>query len=113
MDWFLYDNGLLHERVKEHFSFVNLNNDSTSDTSVTPHTPLKDSETPNTKSIPHFTLGLKTPTKKTIENATTNPSEKYIDTMTQYEKNKIESFKENILQNLLNTIKQRIYHLQI
>ena len=28
--------------------------------------------------------------------------------MTQYEKNKIESFKENILQNLLNTIKQRI-----
>ena len=33
--------------------------------------------------------------------------------MRQYEKNKIESFKENILQNLLNTIKQRIYDLQI
>ena len=77
--------------------FANSNNDSTSDSSVTPLTLLKGSETPSTKSIP---------TKKTIENAESNSSEKYTDTMTQYEKNKVESFKENILQNLRNNIKE-------
>ena len=44
--------------------------------------------------------------KKTIENAEINSSEKYTDTMTQYEKIKIESFKENIKKNLRNNIKE-------
>ena len=38
---------------------------------ITPQTSLKDSEAPSTKSIPDFTIGLITPTKKTIENAET------------------------------------------
>ena len=86
--------------------FANSNNDSTSDSSITPQTPLKGSETPSTKSIPDLTIGLLTPTKKTIENAETNFSEKNIDTMTRYDKIKVESFKENILQNLWNNIKE-------
>ena len=89
--------------------FANSNNDSTSDSSITPQTPLKGSETPSTKSIPDLTIGLLTPTKKTIENAETNFSEKNIDTMTRYDKIKVESFKENILQNLWNNIKEMFY----
>ena len=85
-------------------SFANLNNDSIPDSSLTPQTRLEDSETPGTKSIPDF--GLVTPTKKTIENAETSSSEKNIDTTTQYEKFKVESFTENILQNLRNNIKK-------
>ena len=77
--------------------FANSNNDLTSDSSVTRQTPLKGSKTPSTKSIPDLTIGLLTLTKKTIENAETNSSEQNIDTMTQYEKIKGESFKENIL----------------
>ena len=56
--------------------FANSNNDPTSDSSETLETPLKGSETPSTKSIPDLTIGLLTPTKKTIENAETNSSEK-------------------------------------
>ena len=53
--------------------FANSNNDSTSDSFVTPQKPLKGSETPSTKSIPDLTIGLfLTATKKTIENAETN-----------------------------------------
>ena len=76
--------------------FANSNNDSTSDSSITPQTPLKGFETPSTKSIPDLTIGLLTPVKKTIENAETNFSEKNIDTMTQYEKIKAGSVKEKI-----------------
>ena len=43
---------------------------------------------------------------KKIENAETNSSEKDIDTMTQYEKNKVKHFKENIIQNLRNNINE-------
>ena len=76
--------------------FANSNNDSTSDSSITPQTALKGFETPSTKSIPDLTIGLLTRVKKTIENAETNFSEKNIDTMTQYEKIKAGSVKENI-----------------
>ena len=51
-------------------------------------------------------IGLLTPTKKTLENAETNYSEKNMDTITQHEKIKVESFKDNILQNLRNNIKE-------
>ena len=40
-------------------------------------------------------IGLLTPTKKTLENAETNYSEKNMDTITQHEKIKVESFKDN------------------
>ena len=66
--------------------FANSDNDSTSDSSVTPQTLLKGSETTSTKSIPDLTIGLLTPTKKTVENAETNSSEKNLDAITQYEK---------------------------
>ena len=58
--------------LSSNLSFANPNNDSTPDSSITPQTPLKDSETPSTKSISDLTIGLVTPTKKTIENAETN-----------------------------------------
>ena len=87
-------------------SFVNPNNDSTPDSSITPQIPLKGSETPSTKSIPDLTIGFVTPTKKTIEIVETNSSEGHKNTRTQYEKIKVESFKENILQNLQNYIKE-------
>ena len=85
--------------------FANSNNDLTSDSSVNPQTPLKGSETPSTKSIPDLTIDLLTRTKKTIENAETNSSEKdrHNDKMKKF---KVESFKENILQNLRNIIKE-------
>ena len=67
---------------------------------------LKGCETPSTKSIPDLTIGLLIPTNKTVENAETNSSEKNMDTITQYEKIKVESFKEKILQNLRNNIKE-------
>ena len=51
----------------------------------------------HTPVIPDLTIGLLTLRKKTIENAEINSSEKNIDSMTQYEKIKVESFKENIL----------------
>ena len=92
--------------LSSNLSFANPNNDSTPDSSITPQTPLKDSETPSTKSISDLIIGLVTPTKKTIENAETNSSEKNLDTMTKYEKTKVESFKENIPQNLQNNIKE-------
>ena len=76
--------------------FANSNNDSTSDSSIAPQKLLKGSETPSTKSIPDLT----------VENAETSSSEKNIETTTQYEKVKVESFKENILQNLRNNTKQ-------
>ena len=79
---------------------------STSDSSVTPQMLLKGCETPSTKSIPDLTIGLLIPTNKTVENAETNSSEKNMDTITQYEKIKVESFKEKILQNLRNNIKE-------
>ena len=85
---------------------ANLNNDSTPDSSITPQTPFKDSETPSTKNIPDLTIGLVTPTKKAIENAETNSSEKNIHKITQYEKIKVENFKENILPNLRDNIKE-------
>ena len=56
--------------------FANSDNDSTSDSSVTPQTLLKGSETTSTKSIPDLSIGLLTPTKKIVENAETNPSKK-------------------------------------
>ena len=56
--------------------FANPSNDSTPASSITPQTLLKDSEIPSTKSTPDLTIGLVTPTKKTIENAETNTSEK-------------------------------------
>ena len=87
-------------------SFANPNNDSSPDSSITPQTPLKGSETPSTKSIPDLTIGFVTLKKKTIENVERNSSEENVDTMTQYEKIKVESFKENILQNLQNFIKE-------
>ena len=94
------------QELSSNLSFANSNNDSTPDSSITPQAPLKDSETPSTKSIPDLTIGLVTPTKKTIEIAEANSSEKNIDTTTQYEKIKVESFKEDILQNLRNNIKE-------
>ena len=48
--------------------FTNPNNDSTSDSSITPQTHLKDFETSSIKSIPDLAIDLVTPTKKTIEN---------------------------------------------
>ena len=86
--------------------FANSNNDSTSDSSLTHKTPLKGSETPSTKSVPNLTIGLLTPLEKIMENVETNSSGKNIDTMTQYQKIKVESFKETILQNLRNNIKE-------
>ena len=56
--------------------FANSDNDSTSDSFVTPETLLKGSETRSTKSIPDLSIGLLTPTKKIVENAETNPSKK-------------------------------------
>ena len=56
--------------------FANSDNDSISDSSVTPQTLLKGSETTSTKSIPDLSIGLLTPTKKIVENAETNPSKK-------------------------------------
>ena len=75
------------------------------DTSISDSTPthLKNSETSSTKRIPDFIIVI-TPTRKTIENAKTNSSEKYVDII--YEKIKIEKLKKNILQNLLNRIKE-------
>ena len=92
--------------LSSNLSFANPNNESTADFSITPQTPLKDYETPSTKSSPDFTIGLTNPMKKTIENAEINSSKKYKDTMAQYEKIKIKTFKENILQNLRNNIKE-------
>ena len=89
--------------VSSNLSFATPNNDSKADSPITPKTLLKDSETQSTKSIPDFTICFITPTKKTIETVETNSSEKYIDTT--YEKFKIKSFKDNILQNLHNNIK--------
>ena len=40
------------------------NNDSTSDSSITPQGTLKDAETPSTKNIIDLTIGLVTPAKK-------------------------------------------------
>ena len=71
--------------LSSNLSFANPSNDSTTDSSITPQAPLKDSETPNTKSIPDLTIGPVTPMKKTTENAETNSSGKNIDTMAQYE----------------------------
>ena len=73
--------------------FANSDNDSTSDSSVTSQKLLKGSEATSTKSIPDLTIGLLTPMKKTAQNAKTNSSEKNLDTITQYEKFKVESFK--------------------
>ena len=67
---------------------------------------LKGCETPSTKSISDLTIGLLIPTNKTVENAETNSSEKNMDTITQYEKIKVEGFKEKILQNIRNNIKE-------
>ena len=53
-----------------------------------------------------MSIGLLTPKNKIVENAETNPSKKNLDKITQYEKIKVESFKENILQNLRNNIKE-------
>ena len=87
--------------LSSNLSFANPKNVSTPDSSITPQTPLKDSETPSTKSISDLTIVLVTTGKKTMENAETNSSEKTY-TMTQYEKIKVESLKENILQNMRN-----------
>ena len=79
---------------------------STSDSSATPQMLLKGCETPSAKSISDLTIGLLIPTNKTVENAETNSSEKNMDTITQYEKIKVEGFKEKILQNIRNNIKE-------
>ena len=94
------------QALRSNSHFANSNNDSTSDSPETPQTLLKGSETPSTKSIPDLTFGLLTPTKKSVENTETHFSEKNMDTITQYEKIKVESFKENILQNLRNNIEE-------
>ena len=70
--------------LSSNLSFANPNNNTTPDSSITPQTPLKDSETPSTKSTHDLTIGLVTPTTKAIENVETNSSEKNIDTMSQY-----------------------------
>ena len=57
-------------------NIANSDNDSTSYSSATSQTLLKGSETISTKSIPYLTIGFFTPTKKTVENAETNFSEK-------------------------------------
>ena len=57
--------------LSSNLSFANPNNESTADFSITPQTPLKDYETPSTKSSPEFTIGLINPMKNTIENAET------------------------------------------
>ena len=95
---------LYRTSLSSNLSFAIPNNDIIANSPVTPQTHLKDFETTNTKSIPNFTIGPITPTKKTVENAETNSSEKYIDTI--YEKIKIESFKETILQNVRYNIKE-------
>ena len=92
--------------LSSNLSFANPNNESTPDSSKTPQTPSKNSKTPSTKSISDLTIGPVTPQNKTIENAEKNSSEKNVDTMRQYEKIKVESFKENIPQNLRNNIKE-------
>ena len=86
--------------------FANSNNDSTSYSSVIPQTLLKGSETLSSKSISDLTIRLLTSTKKTVENTETNSSEKNMDTNTQYDIIKVESFKENGLQNLRNNIEE-------
>ena len=68
------------------------------------HTPLNDSETPITNSIPDFSADFLTPEHKTIENAHMNSSEKYIDRI--YKKVEIENFKDDILKNLRHNIKE-------
>ena len=54
-------------------------NDATPRFNMATQTPLNDSETPITNSIPHFSADFLTPEHKTIENAHMNSSEKYID----------------------------------
>ena len=92
--------------LSSNLSFANPNNDSTPDSSITPQTPLKDSETPSTKSISDLTIGLVTPTKKTIENVETNSSEKNIDTKPQYVKIKVESFKKTFYKICEKTLRK-------
>ena len=62
--------------VSCNLSFATPNNNSTLESPITPQAPLKDSEIPITKSIPYFPTGFIIPTKKTMENAETNSSEK-------------------------------------
>ena len=52
-----------------------------------------------------MSISLLTPTKKIVKNVETNPSKKNLDTIAQYEKIKVKSFKENTLKNLQNNIK--------
>ena len=84
--------------------FATPNNDATPYSPITAQTLLKDNETPSTKRIPNFTIDFITTTKKTVENAETNSSEKYIDTI--YERFITQNFKDNILQNLHYNIKE-------
>ena len=79
-------------------------NDATPRFHMATKTPLNDSETPITNSIPDFSADFSTPEHKTIENAHMNPSEKYIDRI--YEKVKIENFKDDILKNLRHNIEE-------
>ena len=79
-------------------------NDATPRFHMATQTPLNDSETPITNSIPDFSADFLTPEHKTIENAHMNSSENYIDRI--YEKVKIENFKDDILKNLRHNIKE-------
>ena len=105
----LFKNPLNKSYLFSNLSFANPNNDSTPDFSTTPQTPLKDSEILITQSIPDLTVGLVTPTKKNYRkcgNKFFRKKDRHNDTKTQYEKVKVESFNENILQNLRNDIKE-------
>ena len=85
--------------------FANSTNNSTYDSSVTPQTPLKGTEAPSTKSIPDLTIGLLTPTEK-MQELFLQKKHRHNDKVWKI---KFESFKENILQNLRNNIKQILY----
>ena len=65
--------------LSSNLSFATANKDSTPDSPITPQTLLKDFETQRTKRIPNFTICFITPTKKAIETAEINSSEKHID----------------------------------
>ena len=97
------DNGTA-QLISSNSSIATPMNDATPRFHMATQTPLNNSETPITNSIPNFSADFLTPEHKTIENAHMNSSEKYIDRI--YEKVKIENFKDDILKNLRHNIKE-------
>ena len=101
--------------------FANSNNDWTSDSSRTPQTPLKGSERPITKSVSDLTIGLLTPTEKTIKNVETNSSGKTYRQWRNMKKSKSKVLKKisykiygiPLRKYLTENLQSWIYHLEI